>query len=464
MSKADDLELARSLGRRGEILEAFKIVDRYLTDEPNDVDNLICMAWLMIRSGKAAVAYHLLKQLVRIEPRAPNVWLNLGKCAAELNLFDESERVYKKGLGLTLSDEDRANFLSNLSGLMLDKQDFARAGDYARAVIEFMPDSHTARSNLGFSQLAAGNWAEGWKNYRYSIGTAPFRRLADYNSAPLWDGTKGQKLVVYGEQGIGDEVAFASMIPDVCEDAEVIIDCAPKLERLFRRSFPKAKVYGTNGVKNSPWDVEDTTPDYVIPIGQLGEFYRTSIDQFPGWPYLVADPIKVKQWSALWKDEPKPVIGLAWRGGLPRTGAKFRQVELEQFMPLFDAVDAHWVSLQYKRADREIERFHVEHPEVDIVEYPHATLTPDYDDTAGLVASLDAIVSVPTAVWHLAGGLGTPVFAMKAQQGCWKTQSGLPFHPVHKFIDWQGSWDDTVEATVPHVLEFFSNDQQVRFG
>src|SRR5690606_16972217 len=93
------------------------------------------------------------------------------------------------------------------------------------------------------------------------------------------------------------------------------------------------------------------------------------------------------------------------------------------------------------------------YPWVDIVEYPYATLTPDYDDTAALVASLDCVVSVPTAVWHLAGGLGVPVVAMKAQVGCWKTQAGIPFHPVMKFVEWQGSWRDSITASIEPVEE-----------
>ena len=142
-------------------------------------------------------------------------------------------------------------------------------------------------------------------------------------------------------------------------------------------------------------------PDASMAAMQIGEFFRTRAEDFSGKPYLVADPERVSMWRHLWAQKSKPVIGLAWTGGIESTGASFRKWALKDMQPLFDAIDAHWVCLQYKDASKEIEG-------TPIVQYPYATLTSDYDDTAALVASLSGVVAMDTSVVHLAGALGVP--------------------------------------------------------
>jgi hypothetical protein len=117
---------------------------------------------------------------------------------------------------------------------------------------------------------------------------------------------------------------------------------------------------------------------------------------------------------------------------------------------MFRAIDAHWVSLEYQPT-KEIDEFKEKYPEIDIKEYPHATLTDDYDDTAALVASLDAVVCVPTSAGHLAGALGVPMVWLKHAHPCWKVKSGLPFHPWSALVDWAGDWKATISNSIPEV-------------
>jgi len=150
-------------------------------------------------------------------------------------------------------------------------------------------------------------------------------------------------------------------------------------------------------------------------------------------------------WKALFASKNKPVIGIAWTGGTWKSGKKFKSCGLEDFKPLFDRIDAHYVSLQYKPSAAEAKAFGV-------AEYKYATLTDDYDDTAAMVAALDAVVTVPTAVAHLAGALGVPTFALNAKVKCWKYNAGNPFHPSNN-VSWKGSWPETIESAVPEIKE-----------
>jgi hypothetical protein len=314
--------------------------------------------------------------------------------------------------------------------------------------LEYHPDHHNAQANLGFCQLAQRNW-EGWKGYRLTIGS-DWRPKVQYNQEPEWDGSPGKTVVLYADQGLGDEISFASMIPDAIDICKkVIIDCDDRLAGLFRRSFPKARIYGTKRAKEGQWAKEDWSIDASLPLGQIGEYFRATDESFPGTPYLVPCPDRVKMWKGLFNKD-KPVIGIAWSGGTPKTGSRDRTCSLHDWLPLFGSIDAHFVSLQYKSAAAEIEAFKKQYPTVDLVEYPFGTLTTEYDDTAAMVSAMDCIVGVPTAVIHLGGSLGAKTFAMKARSNCWNYAAGLPFQPT-TFIEFKESWKKTIETSVPLI-------------
>lgn len=337
--------------------------------------------------------------------------------------------------------------------MLVQKGDWGRALPMARKALAFRPDRPKARGNLGLALMALGQWKEGWPMYDAIIGFDKSRRKMQYVNEQTWNGKKGRSVVIYEEQGIGDCISFASMVPDAIRDChKVILDVSPKLENLFRRSFPQATVYGSITGLGKDWR-RDHRIDASISIGGLGKLYRPSPESCPGVPYLKPDPDRVTMWKGLFRSFGKPVIGVAWTGGLDHTGAKYRKFSLEQLMPLF-RMDAVFVSLQYKDAQAEIDAFRKRHPEVDIRQFPFGTLTDDYDDTAAMVSALDVTVALPTSVVHLAGALGAPCVAMKAKIACWKFNCGLPFHRENMtLVDHEGDWDGTIRKTAEVVKE-----------
>jgi tetratricopeptide (TPR) repeat protein len=456
--KIADLWKAKLLAEQRRSSEAWAIIEPYLLEDPQDLQALDIAAYTFEMAGNPLVAHALYKRVTEVAPTGSQSWLNYGRVTEELWLTDEAERCYKKGLTLTGNPESKSLLYGNLAALCIDNGRFEEAEKYSHQSLELNPKSKIAKSNLGFCQLANGNFAEGWANYHACIGTN-WRQLSQYKNEPEWDGTRGQTVVLYGEQGIGDEVAFASMIPDaIAVSKKVIIDCDKRLAGLFRRSFPEAKVYGTRAATpdSKPWDKEDHDIDASLPMGQAGEFFRTSRDQFPSGSYLKPCPVRSAHWNGHFSSLGKPVIGIAWSGGIPKTGAKFRRCALEDWLPVFAAIDAHWVSLQYKDASKEIEEFTAKHPHVDIVQYPWATLSKDYDDTAALVSALDAVIGVPTAVIHLAAAVGTKTMAMHAKRKCWKFHSGLPFHPEVKLIEHGRDWRDALSDVAKQVRRFLA--------
>jgi len=149
--------------------------------------------------------------------------------------------------------------------------------------------------------MANNEWREGWINYRGSLGSG-HRFNWRYGDEPEWDGAPDKKIVVSGEQGIGDEICAASMFPDaIAISKKVIIDCDIRLANLFRRSFPKATVYGTRHKQELDWPEEDCAGiDGSISSFQLGEYFRNDAKDFPRKPYLLPDPERWLMWKALW--------------------------------------------------------------------------------------------------------------------------------------------------------------------
>lgn len=435
----DRLERARLLIQAGEMDQAWKLCEDALLARPNDALWLITATTILDNAKHLTHAYQYAKRAVDIAPNTGVAWLNFGRVSEELWRLEEAEAAYEKALKLVSKPSEKAHTLINMGALYVSWGEWEKAEQRSREALEIEPDSRKAQSNLGMALLAQRRWEEGWKLYGSTVGS-PHRKRQQYVGEPMWDGTKGQRIVVYGEQGLGDEICFASMVPDAMKDAQVILDCDKRLEGLFRRSFPGASVYGTRYSERLDWPEYDRKIDASIPAAQLGEFYRQSTSRFPGTPYLKADSDRVAMWKSLWATKEKPVIGIAWTGGVPWTAKHLRTLQLRQMDPILSSLHAHWVSLQYKDSEAEIEEYRQEFG-VDIKQYPYATLTDDYDDTAALVASLDAVVAINTSVIHLAGALGVPVHVIAIRESQWRyTGPDIPWYKSAKLYIKKDKW------------------------
>lgn len=410
---------ARALLDSGRPDLAYPIADEALEANPDDAEALWVMSLVLEKSNRLPVAYHLARRITQVKPDKFSGWCVYGRIADQLWRITEAEAAYKHALRVTSDPREKALALSNIGALYINIGQFSAARALLIQAKELDPKFDHMRHNLGISQLAGHEWAEGWANYAHSLGTEA-RKKNQYAGEPEWDGATGKNIILYGEQGVGDEIAFASMVPDALERAgQVVLDCDPKLAGLFRRSFPEAKVYGHRFAKAFVADAADK-PEASLSFGGLGALFRDSDQSFPGTPYLVPDPDRAFMWRSLFEKKAKPAIGIAWSGGVRHTGERFRRWTLDDMLPIFRAVDAHWVSLQYKDASDEIARFRAKYPEIDLVQYRQATLSEDYDDTAGIVAALDRVICVQTAVAHLCGALGKECWVLVAKTSQWR--------------------------------------------
>lgn len=428
---------AVELAEAGDLDRAWSLCDRALKDDPDDIGALICATKIYYKGGKTTTAYQFAVRAAGKAPKNSFVWGNLANLEHELFRFDKAEFCIEKGIQCATNKREFSFLRKIHAAILVQEGDWERAVRAGRIAVA-LSDEPKNRANLGMALLGMGKWSEAWPLYAEIVGRDKSSRRMQYANEPEWDGTRGKTVVVYDEQGMGDAISFASCVPDALKRAKIVMDVRPELKCLFKRSFPEATVYGSfSGLGDGEeqgigedWR-EKHSIDASIPIGGLARLYRPSPESCPGTPYLKADPERVAKWKETFANVKKPIIGIAWSGGLDHTGARNRFWTLEQLLPVFQAVDAVWVSLQYKDSSEEISKFRELHPEIDLRDYPE-TLSMDYDDTAALVESMDMVFAMQTAVIHLAGALGKECWCFVNKHSQWRygpnTQTTLPWY------------------------------------
>jgi len=371
---------------------AMPLIYGILEDDPNDVMALNFLGYIYLVSGKDALAYYTFKHASNIAPTNKAIVANLGKAAHELGRFEEAIQQFLEAAKL---DPDYAMAYANASASLVQMSQWDDAEKAALLALECDPKELNATMNLAHVYFAKGDWQKAWKHFGLSLGSK-FRKEYGYADETRWNGEKNKSLVIYGEQGLGDEVMYASILPEVIEDSKhVIVDCDAKLEGLFKRSFPKATVYGTRRDDHPEW-LKGAKIDHRCALGGLGEFYRTTDESFSGKPYLVADPERRIMWRALFDGYKKPVIGITSHGGVKKNNEAGRTLSYEDLRELLNDTRYEFVSLDYKDG--------VTHKR--LRQFPFATKSDDMDDTAALISELDLVVGVNTTAHHLAGALG----------------------------------------------------------
>ena len=314
------------------------------------------------------------------------------------------------------------------------------------------PDLHEARLNRALAALKLGRFAEGWPDYEARKRAHGNTVSGDFGF-PEWRGEPlaGKSILVYGEQGLGDQIMFASCLPDLLQRAgRCAVECPPQLEKLFRRSFPEATVgAGDPTRRDSGWIRRLGAMDYQVAIGSLPLHFRSDRSRFPPHAgYLHAD----SQRRAYWRQRLDALgaghkIGISWRGGAASTRGGLRSIALEEWLPLLSLPACHFVSLQYGDNDGESGAFAHEHG-VHIHHWRHAI--DDYDETAALVSALDLVISVQTAIAHLSGALGKLAWVLVPTVAEWRyLQSGdaMPWYPAVRLLrqGQSGNWQPVIE-------------------
>lgn len=403
--------------------EAYVRLSQILEDDPNDWNAIYLMGSCMQQSDKSAIAYQLFKRAALKRPDVREIWNNLGASCDTLQRFEEAVTYYDQAIQMS---PDYADAMGNRACALINLSKFDEALDQCDAGLVIEPGNERCLSNRAYALLALGHWGTGWEHYDYLLGDGSHNRKAWDYGVPQWRGEPGAGLVVYGEQGLGDELMFASCIPDLRDVVDtLVIECDKRIAPILQRSFPWAHVYGNRHDVQTVWKAPHKIT-HQCAIGSLPRYTRLDLPSFErgAGVYLRADPERIAQCMAL-MDGARPNIGIAWSGGRHNTGAKFRYISPQLLAPLFDAIDAKWWSLEYKDPDNTIAETPVRH----VSRILEAT---DYDETAAFVSCLDLVITVPTTVANLAGAMDVETWLLRPAVYNWRWHP-TP-NPWHKSI------------------------------
>jgi tetratricopeptide (TPR) repeat protein len=357
--------------------------------------------------GDRAAAVAAYRRAVQLKPALAAAHLNLGGALLQEDRWDEAESHFREALARQPSLAEAALGVGYTSELRGER---TTAMENYRRAIELQPDLAEAHFNLALQLLAAGDWKRGWHEYewRWRLAEVSAERL--HPPGPLWDGSSlaGRTLLLYTEQGFGDSIQFVRFASLLSKQArEVILRCPDPLVRLFQ-SLEGIRVV-RQGDPLPPYDLR--CPLLSVP-GMLG---TTAASVPAGIPYLFADPQAADTWASRMADGASELrVGLAWASDPNNFIAKLKSLQLSDLQG-FGGLPVTFYSLQKGAgADQAGDP----PPGMRIVDL--ARELRDFADTAALVANLDLVITIDTAVAHLAGAMGKPVWTFVHFPAVWR--------------------------------------------
>lgn len=444
---------------RGEEEAALDKLSQFLNHDFNHAEALFMLGSLLIHRGSHGLGAVLTKAAIEArEGKFCEAYLNLGMAYKSEFDNETAEKVWKIGLGLTPDNQPRqkAMYLANMAGLHLNEGSPAQGLVYAEQALKCDPTFTSAIWHRGMAHLELGNWRQGWLDHESRFESLGQRARPYPKSVKPWEGEKGQHVVVWGDQGVGDEILYASMLPDLIRDcASVTLECHPRLPRLFERSFPGLKIHGTRKVQSAVDWIEGSGITHHLSISSLGRFYRNANSEFPGTPYLKADPERANYYRR--RGDSRLRVGIAWTGGTKKTRTDLRSIPLADLEPIL-RTDADLYSLQYTPgAAREVCDLE-EKTGIRVKHWPSAVECVNYDETASFVASMDLVITVCTTVYHMAGSLGVPVWCMVPARPAWRYgvtgETSLWYRSARLFRQIEGEpWSNVIERIAGELVQ-----------
>ncbi|MEO7727006.1 MAG: tetratricopeptide repeat protein [Burkholderiales bacterium] len=440
--------LARLLREAGAAEAALVHIQHALSISPQDPALHFESALIHSRCDDAAGSIAAYERALELKPDYAAACINVGLMyLAHRGNPQRAQLYFERAIELNPhSVAARAN-----RGLALEEQGRADAAlDYYEQLIAAFPSEDEYRWNRGMALLAGGDYARGWDDYEKRnarAGTVP--RAFPY---PEWGGGQlrtGGALLIYAEQGLGDEIMFASCVPDLlARGMHCVMECDTRVAALFARSFPSARVHGAARDGDRNWLAAYPEIEAQIAIASLPRLLRRSAADFrPHCGYLQADPLQVAQWQRrLAGDGAAVSAGITWRGGTAKTRRDLRSLTVSDLAPILRTPGVTFVNLQRDAGEALLE---ISACGARLLNYADAL--DDLSETAALLKALDAVVTVDNTVAHLAGALGCNTLILLPLSADWRWRragDSSPWYPAARLFRQQkpGLWTDVAGA------------------
>lgn len=462
---------AMALRDMGQFVDAFAAIDAALAMKPGDSEALHFRCALNNDAEKHGAALAEAEALIAADPgdvpawgekvrallklsrfheasAAANVLLKLapgdafgyvarGSALAELGHEKESLAAIEEARRLGAAEKEylpaRAVALASL------RQHAAALADFERALAAD-PDAPHTYTNRSFLRLSLGDLENGWQDYEWRLRQPGHPSATFAKLAPKWAGEPldGKRILVFGEQGLGDTLQFVRFVPRLTQQgAAVTLVPQAGLVRLLAPNFPGVDVMPSIGPRHDF--------DYQVPLMSLPSIFRDTLETLPGEvPYLAADPVRVERWRGR-IGEGGLRVGIVWQGGRKYARDAIRSIPLVRFAPLAGVPDVRLISVQAQVGMEQLDAL----PRGMAVTRFGEELENNPDglqEMAALMANLDLMIMSDTGPTHLAGALGRPVWVALSHNPDWRwmyDREDSPWYPTMRLFRQQaaGDWD-----------------------
>jgi tetratricopeptide (TPR) repeat protein len=451
------LTLGAALAALGRTDEAIARYAKALAVDPRHVGALNNLGLALAAQAQAAAAIALFQRALAIEPQCVAALVNLGTVLHAEWRFEEAAACFLKALAI---EPNRAESENNLGNSLLALHRTTAAIEHFQRAQALAPSFAMAHCNEATAHLMAGDYSAGWAKYewRWSVGEYRLRRWEGVQ--PLWRGDadiSGKTIFLTAEQGYGDTIQFARYAPLVAErGARVLLAVPPALVSLMKT---------LGGAEICAEGADPPAFDFHCPLMSLPLAFGTELATVPNRvAYLRPDPEKATMWRRRFEDLPGRRVGLAWSGSALKSLSPMqsidrrRSVALAKLAPLAEVPGASYVSLQLGGAAVETRA-----PPPGLVVHDWTGDLHDFSDTAALIAGLDLVISVDTAVAHLAGALGKPVWLLNRYDTCWRwllDRDDSPWYPTLRQFRQPapGDWDAVIAAVSAALASRFGDE------
>ncbi|HVT87532.1 MAG TPA: tetratricopeptide repeat protein [Tepidisphaeraceae bacterium] len=429
-------------GRREEGIAAFRKAIEFRSPFPEASINL---AVALYQSNHVKHGIEVCRQLIRQIPEHSQAWNNLGIMLRDQNNMDEAIGAFYKAIQFK---PDNADATTNLGNALREVGRFDEAVESLRKAVELSPQWPIAHHNLGSNLLLNGQWEQGWTEFEWRCRIKHPQPVCLDFPRPRWDGgaIKGRTILVHAEQGLGDTIQFIRYLPRVVErGASIVLMCQPPLKKLLI-DFPGLKQLITTS---------DPSPevDCHCPLMSLPVIFKTTLDAVPAdIPYLKADSDLSFKWRQRLADiTTKKKVGLVWAGRKAHIEDRTRSMALSVLSPLAKVHDIYFISLQ-----KDLSPEQSSHPSFTSNWFDRTNELNDFADTAALIDRLDLVISVDTAIAHLAGAMGKPVWLLLSYVPDWRWmlhREDTPWYPTMKLFRQKtlGDWQPVVERVMQEL-------------
>jgi len=450
--KTDEAEshynLANALqlnGQSDEAIAGYRRAIQLRSDHPLAHNNLGNMLYSKGQIDEAIIAY---REALRLRPDHANSHSNLAAALRDKGRSEEAIVSCQRALQINPDHFDACN---NLANALRDQGKFDEAIDWYERAIRLKPDFADAHFNLAIALLTVGNFSRGWAEYewrwRWKNFTSPLRNFVQ----PQWDGQKlqGGTILLHAEQGFGDTLQFVRYVPEVAARAgNVILKCQHELSGLLR-TFPGTHRVMREGEPLPAFDVH-------CPLLSLPRIFNTTLQTIPATvPYLKAADDVIGKWRPK-VDVPAGHlrVGLAWAGSPTNKGDRTRSLHLESLALLGSIEGVTFFSLQKGIAGEQART-----PPAGMRLVNIAPELADFSDTAAVMSIVDLVITADTAVAHLAGALGRPVWVLLQFLAEWRwllDREDSPWYPTMRLFRQKspGDWDDVIKRVTWELTNF----------